>query len=263
MQNNNGNIHKNHRTRLKAKFLKFGLDGLAEHEIVELLLFYAIKRKDVNPLAHALMSKFKTLEGIICAQPQELMKVDGVGERTANLLSSFGGLIEEYLQNKVKSRQIISSAMAKSLAFDKIEIKPNEETYIICLDGLLNVLSVKLLEEGNKTKIKMDITKITQFALGANASKIIIVHTHPSGSPLPSESDIVFTHSVVTSCFFNDIDLLDHIILAKGTAFSFVENNLLAKIKLSAYNSIPGADKKENAADFISSDYINSAQYRF
>ena len=263
MQNSKNNIHANHRTRLKQKFIQHGVNGIAEHEAIELLLFFAIKRKDVNPLAHSLCSRFKNIEGILNASKEELLLVDGVGERTARLIVSFGKLASNYLSNKTKARQIISSAMAKSFALTSILPKPKEEFYVACLDGFLNVLALKLLEEGNKSNIKMDINKITQFALDANASKIIIIHTHPSGEPSPSENDIVFTHSVVTSCFFNDIDLLDHIIIGDKTAFSFVENNLLQTIKLSAYNTIPGTDKNKKVADFDSPVYINSRKQSF
>ena len=263
MQNGKSNIHINHRNRLKNKFKEHGFSGLAEHEVVELLLFYAIKRKDVNPIAHALISRFKNIEGILCAPKGELIKVDGIGERSADLIIACGKIIEDYLQNKVKSRQIISTALAKGFAYDNIELKPIEETYLICLDGFLNVIAIKLLEVGERTKVKLDINKITQFAFGANASKAILIHTHPSGNPLPSEDDIVFTHSVATSCLFNDIDLLDHIILAKDCAFSFVENNLLATIKFSEYKTIPGAEPLKDINDFISTAYINSKQGRF
>ena len=227
------------------------------------MLFYAIKRKDVNPLAHELTKKFKNIEGILCATREELMQIKGIGGRTADLLLSCGKFIEEYIHKKVKSRQIISSAMAKGFAMSSIAIKPNEETYLICLDNVLNVLATLLLAEGERTKVKLDINKITQFAISTNATKAILVHTHPSGSPLPSNDDVVFTLSVATSCFFNDIDLLDHIILAKDSSFSFVENNLMAKIKLSAYKSIPGNPQTKTIKDFVSPCYINSAQYRF
>jgi len=263
MQNKNNNIHANHRQRLKNKFFKHGLSGIAEHEAVELLLFFAIKRKDVNPIAHNLISKFKNVEGILNASKEELIKVEGIGERTAELIVSCGNMINDYLNNKNKSRQLISTSMAKSFALTNIPLKQNEETYLICMDGFLNVLSLNLLANGEKSKTKLDINKITALALDANASKAILVHTHPSGNPLPSENDIVFTHSVVTSCFFNDINLLDHIIVGDKTAYSFAENNLLQQIKLSAYNAIPGSEKNKKTSDFDSPVYLNSAKHRF
>ncbi|MBQ7579546.1 MAG: RadC family protein [Clostridia bacterium] len=259
MQNNDNNIHANHRSRLKSKFLTYGINAIAEHEIMELLLFFAIKRKDVNPLAHSLVAKFGSVSGVLNASKEDLMKVGGIGEKTASFISSCGKSIEEYLQNKSLTKKLTSTEIAKSFASKTIKVNSLEEIYIICLDGLFGIVSTTLLASGDETKIKLDINKLTDFVLKAKVPKIILVHTHPSGKPLPSEKDIVFTHSLVTSCLFNDIDIVDHIIVAPSSSYSFAEQNLLQKIKMSAYNDIPGIKKINTLASFNSSGYTNSA----
>ncbi|MBQ7452882.1 MAG: RadC family protein [Clostridia bacterium] len=256
----NENIHKNHRSRLKQKFKNSGLNGLTDHEILELLLFYVIPRSDVNPLAHHLLSHFGTIEKVIFAPKEELLKVQGVGPGVSSFFNSLAKVMENMSSTTDFRTQLFSTALAKTYCRNSIEFSKDEQTNLISLNIHNCIIDCFFVAKGQEDITKLNIRDIISHAIDVRAAKIILVHNHPSGNPTPSNSDVVFTRSLAVACMMNDIDFLDHIIVGKNTEYSFVEGDIMPAIKNSAYNSIAGVDKKNSPESFISTNYINCAK---
>lgn len=253
--NSNKCIHDSHRARTKKKFLSNGLKNFAEHEIIELLLFYAIPRHDVNPLAHALLERFGTLNGVIDASLESLKQVKGMGENAATFFVLLHDLFNKYNSETRIKTKIASTLMAK--AFCKTLFgEPNvEQFYVICLNASNKIICYQLISTGTSSKVNVNVRQITDFAFKNKCERIIIAHNHPSEHCMPSDEDIAFTKKIICSCLLNDIDVIDHIIISKKEAASFAELNLLNNIKKSAYNSLNIGEPISNEKKFQSNNY--------
>lgn len=249
-------IHEDHRGRMKQKYLENGIVAFADHEIIEFLLYYAIPRKDVNPLAHRLLSHFGSISSVIEASIDSLKQVDGIGESTALLIHFIFDLFNRYSKDTHMRTKLSSTAIAKAYC-KRLYTEPNiEQFYIICLSSSNKVLSQKLVNSGTITKVHVNIRQITDFALKNKCERIIISHNHPSDKCMPSDEDIAFTRSIICSCMLNDIDVVDHIIVSKKDASSFAELQILNPIKQSAFNTMPIPAKAKKAAIFQTSGYL-------
>ena len=236
--NNKSETHKNHRKRLKNKVQNYGLDCLAYHEILELLLTYTIPRKDTNPIAHNLMDKFGSFANVIDAN-YDLLKVDGVGPESAlffNVLSSF---MEMYNKSKLEMCTSILDSISKCVKFfrDFYRIKNNEFMVMVCLSKSKRVIRTFLYKGKDETEITFDLRQISNNINDSGVHSVVLFHTHPHGSVEPSMSGLVTTQSVINVCLFNGIDFDDHIILNESEHYSFKNNNLIDKMK-SKYMSI-------------------------
>lgn len=254
--NKDKSVHSSHRARLKNKFLNGGLSGFSDHEIIELLLFYAIPRRDVNPLAHALINKFGSINGVIDADIESLKLVEGMGENSATLISLLHHVFNKYNSETRIKTKLDSALMAK--AFCKTLFgEPNvEQFYVICLNSSNKIICKQLLSTGTSTKVNVNVRQITDFALKNKCERIIITHNHPSEHCMPSDDDLAFTRTVLCSCLLNDIDVLDHIIVSKKDASSFAELGLLNGLKKNAFDSLK-LGKSVDEKLFQSKNYTN------
>jgi len=219
---------KGHRDRLRGKFLKAGLDGLLDYERLELLLTYAIARRDVKPVAKSLLAKFKTLQGVMDASVEELCRVEGVAESSALLIKLLKDLCGEYLSEKMEGKDALSSPEAVK-AFLKMKLSGlKEECFVaIYLNAKNHVLSSEVVNEGTVDHAVVYPRSLVKKALDNHASGLILVHNHPSGVSKPSRDDLELTEAVRDAARTLDIRVLDHIVVAKDGCFSFVENGLL------------------------------------
>ena len=209
-------VHDGHRDRVRKRFLENGLDGFADHEVLELLLYYAIPRGDVNPLAHALADRFGSLSAALSAPMELLTQVDGVGERTAILLH----LVPQIAQ---KARL---ADLKRDLALNTRE--RNEAAYQICLDGKGKLLACRRLGEGSVSAVVLDIRKIVENAILYSASSVILAHNHPSGIALPSQEDQAVTLRAKAALEAIDVRLEDHIVVADNDFISFHQSGFLS-----------------------------------
>lgn len=233
----NQNIHAAHRKRVKEKFLKTGFAGFAEHEILEMMLFFAIPYADTNPLAHELIKKFGSIDKVFDAEFEQLIEVPGVGEHTALLIKLFPAIFNIYSKSKTQSLKRISG-FSQAINFSKLLFAglSNEVLFVICLDAKSNVVATKQIASGTFDKATVVIRDITNFVLKNNCSRIIVTHNHPQGNSIPSDEDVLFTNKLFYSCLLNDIDILDHIIIGKESSFSFAHEQLLFEIKKQVFN---------------------------
>jgi DNA repair protein RadC len=216
-------IHDGHRQRMKERFLKEGLDHFSDYQVLELLLFYAVPRKDTNPLAHALMDHFGTLSQVLEAPVEELEKVGGIGPNAAVLLKLVTEMGRYYLVNR-SNRFTTLETITECGEY----LKPfffgrrNETVFLLCLDAKCKVLACREVGEGSVNSANVPIRRIVEMALGANATSVVLAHNHPSGLAVPSNEDVITTHRVAAALSTVDIRLVDHIIVADDDFVSLV-----------------------------------------
>lgn len=220
-------IHDGHRARKKQQFLQAGLDSFAEHEVLELLLYYAIPRRDTNPIAHALLKKFGSLEGVFHATVEELQQVEGVGESAALLLSLLPEAISRS-ERSSKSEKILNTVEKCGKYFlALLDHERREILYQACLDAKGKLIVCKKLSEGNADSAAFSVRQVVRNALLSDASMVVLAHNHISGVALPSESDRIVTRRVREALRGLDIELMDHIIVSDGDYVSMNQSGML------------------------------------
>ena len=249
-------IHKDHRKRVREKFNRVGFEGFADHEILELLLFYSIPYKDTNPIAHNLISHFGSIEDVFAASKEELETVKGVSENTATLIKLIPALSTKLTQQLAKKCAHISGwADAIRYCSFLFGAETKEKVYVICLDNKNDVRATKLISTGNSTAAIVDTKELAKFILQRNYSNIIIAHNHPIGSSNPSNEDIVFTKQIISTLAPLDIKVIDHVIISPTEATSMAHDGIIKQI--SEY--IPATKSLHKVSDKMlkSIDYYN------
>ena len=176
------NVHAGHRARLRERFLREGLDGFSEHEVLELLLTYAIPYKDVNPLAHALIARFGSLAGVLEADAAELRQVSGIGENAAVLLSLMPALLGRYQKSAMGERPILSNfAQAQTFCGALFFGAHDERFYIVCLDKSARVIHTEMLHRGTIDEVAVYPRPVVEIALRHHAHAVLLAHNHPGG----------------------------------------------------------------------------------
>ncbi len=218
----------NHRERLRKKFTDSGIESLADYERLELLLTYAIPRKDVKPIGKALIKKYKFLSNILDADINDLKKVDGIGENSAILIKLLRKLSTFYLEDKIKSKDLLKSPkIVVDFCKMKLGANPNELFMAIFLNTKNEFIDYKIISEGSINNVAVYPRKLIKLALDKHAAALILVHNHPSGSTDPSDVDKEITKSLVKISKDLEIKVLDHIIVSKQSHFSFLENGMV------------------------------------
>lgn len=217
--------HSGHRQRLRERFLREGLDSFTDIQALELLLFYGVPRRDTNPIAHALLEHFGSLSQVLEASPEELCKVEGVGDGAAailKLVTEFARFYEKDRAAQVKVLPTLESCAAYLQPF--FYGKHNETAYLLCLDGKCKVLCCRQLGEGNVNATMISVRKVVEMAIGANASSVVLAHNHPGGLAIPSVEDLHTTKQIASALFAVEVRLIDHIIVADDDYVSLVQS---------------------------------------
>lgn len=222
------NVHEGHRERMKNRFMEQGLDVFDDHQVLELLLFYAMPRRDVNPLAHELLLQFGSLEGVFEAPAEELSKISGIGESSICLLKLIPEVSRRYMMDKNKFDNILdSSAKAGAYLLPRYMYERDEVVFLICLDAKCRVLCCRELFRGVNNSAEISIRKIVELALAKNASSVIISHNHTSGIALPSIEDEMTTKRVKSALETMSVTLADHIIVAGDDYISMADSGII------------------------------------
>lgn len=218
-------VHDGHRERLKNRFLAEGLANFDDHNILELLLFYSIPRMDTNEIAHNLLNEYKTLSGVFDAPVEQLCKVKGVSMHTATLIKLIPALMDAYHKDKTKKVEVVNSSQIASDYFSKrFYGKNNEEVQVLLLDDRKRIIKCETLSEGSVNSTDIVIRKLITIVVNSNATAIVIAHNHPTGSPLPSKSDITATEKIYNAMKLINVDLCDHVIVSERTAISMADS---------------------------------------
>ena len=220
-------IHDGHRKRLKARFMKTGLDDFEPHNVLELLLFYGIPRKDTNPLAHRLINRFGSISAVFDARPEELMKVDGITENTAVLISMIPQLARKYLEDKSDAVNAISGFDdIGTYLMPKFVGRTVETIMLAALDNKNKIISCSIVAEGENDKAKLSKRKVMEEAIRVGATRVVLAHNHPRGFAMPSKEDVLLTEEVYALLRTVDIELVDHIIFAEDDFVSLAASGI-------------------------------------
>jgi len=220
--------HSGHRQRMRERYLKQGLDGFAQHEILELLLFYAIPQKNVNPLAHTLIDRFGSLYGVLNASPQQLMQVEGIGEYAATFLTLLQNATRQAMRMRGAGKVKLSTRQAAvDYCTQLLHGEKREMFYAICLNGQMETISDVLIAKGSLSDVPAYPRIVLDAVLTHNAHGVLLCHNHPSGSIAPSAQDLSATQTLSGLLKEIEVVLIDHIIVSDHNAVSMVRNGYI------------------------------------
>jgi len=204
-----------HRERLRARFMEAGAQALADYEMLELVLFRAVPRRDVKPLAKDLLLKFGSFAEVISA-PAERLKQEGLGEAAVIELKVVQAAAQRLARGEVKKRTAMSSGTA---VIDYIRtaqaFAEKEQFRILFLDKKNRVIADEVQQEGTVDHTPVYPREVVKRALELSATALILVHNHPSGDPTPSQADVEMTRQVAQVARTLGIQVLDHVIVGK------------------------------------------------
>lgn len=224
-------MHENHRDRLRDRFIAEGMDSFEPHQALELLLFYAIPRRDTNELAHQLIGHFGSVAGVFDAHSAELAAVDGMGRNSAVLLSMMKPLWRLYRQESSRHGLSMDNfRTACSYAIDLFAGRTNEAFYILCLDPSCRLIREVMLHEGTVNEVSVHPRTVVETAIRNNSSQVIFVHNHPKGLLEPSANDIAYTRRLTVALSTIGINIIDHIIVSGEDTYSFAREGRMDKI---------------------------------
>ena len=219
-------VHEGHRSRKKEQFRAHGLDAFADHEVLELLLYYAVPRQDTNPIAHRLMEKFGSLDAVFAADRAALEEVEGIGENASTLISLMFPLMRRIRASSGAHETILSDTEQAGAYFLDLFLGEREEKlYEACLDAKGRLLACHLVAEGDTESVQLNMRKIVENALKCGASSVA----------LPSPADNATTLSVFDALRTVGVELADHIIVADDDFVSLRHNGLLPERKGNGY----------------------------
>jgi len=225
----NENPHKNHRSRVRRRFMQTGLDGFADHEVLEMLLFYCYPRRDTNEIAHRLINEYGSLHNLLEAGTQDIMTRCNVSENVAVLISMTPMLANRYFRSKwTRNEEIIDNVKSAGRhALSLFVGRTNEAFYAFFLDTARRLKHISLIAEGTLNETPVFPREIVSEALKHQATAIILTHNHPAGSAKPSRNDTEATRSIREGLHFLSIKVVDHIIVAGDRYYSYASHNLI------------------------------------
>ena len=216
-------LHRGHRDRMRAKFLKQGLEGFQEHEMLELILFYALPRVNTNELAHRLLQRFGSLADVLNADFHALRDVKGMGESSAALLTLVAQLSRQYRLSSRK-KQTLGNFDETCAYFRDLYLGETEERLrLACLDDQLRLMSCGVVSEGAPSSVPVRMRRLVEYALQQKSELVVLAHNHPNGTAMPSPEDIAATQKIFNVLKSVGIQLVDHIIVAGEQAVSLRE----------------------------------------
>lgn len=221
-------IHEGHRERKRSQFLRCGAESFADHELLELLLYYAVPQKDTNPIAHDLMKRFGSLQAVLAASADELMEVPYIKERAAVLIRLTSAMYQRALLAEDGQEAILDTRERIGTFFQQVFLSHSTEAmYQLCLDAKGKKRGFYKLGEGDVGSVGLNIRQIMENTLRSKAVLVVLAHNHPSGIALPSHEDAVATRMVRDALETMDVRLVDHIIVADNDYVSMAESGLL------------------------------------
>ncbi len=229
MEEKKKHSHAGHRQRLKEKAVKAGIEHWPEHEVLELLLMYAIPQKDVNPLAHELIDKFGSIAGVLDAGYKQLEDVKGIGSSAATLLSLLPDMFSRYNTSKNKEPIILDTTYKCVKYFnDSQRVKSFEQFYVFCLNAKKKLINTTHIDSALASAVTVPIKDFAHIV--AQCKAIVVVHTHPGGDSHPTQTDIIATERLMRVCNTLGVSFDDHIVIAENEYYSMAHSGILRDI---------------------------------
>lgn len=216
MSNHCGNLHRYHRLRMKNRFLRSGLEGFEPHNVLELLLFFAVPQGDTNELAHILLNKFGSISNVFAAPYSELIKIKGVGAHTATMLKLMPELFKVYVKERTDTdgKKSFTVEDAANLLVPLYVTCEKEVVRALYFDNRMCLVENAVIFEGDVNSANLSYKDIATIALTRGLPNVIIAHNHPHGTPIPSMEDLTTTAKLKESFAMFNINLVEHIIVA-------------------------------------------------
>ncbi len=222
-----------HRKRLREKFIKSGLKGFHDYEIVELLLSLGTPRKDCKQSAKEAIKKFKTLRGVLEASPEELQQIEGIGPHNAFGIKLVQEVAREFLKEKVIDKPVYQSAQEVfDYLYHSMRDLKKEVFKVLYLNSRNQIMETEDLFVGTINTSAVSPREVVERAIKNSAAALIFVHNHPSGNPEPSKGDQELTRDLVYAGSIVQIRVLDHIIIGNDRYFSFAGEGLIEEYEL-------------------------------
>jgi len=232
-----GDIRQGHRKRLRERFIKSGLKGFHDYEIIELLLTLGSPRKDCKQQAKEAIKRFKTLRGVLEASPKELQQIDGIGPHSAFGIKLVQEVAREFLKEKIIDKPIYKSSQEVfDYLYHSMRDLKKEVLKVIYLSSQNQIIDTVDLLEGTINNSSISPREVMESAIKHYAASLIFVHNHPSGNPEPSQSDKEVTRELVYAGRIMQIKVLDHIIIGENKYFSFAGEGLIEEYELDFIN---------------------------
>lgn len=221
-------MNDGHRERLRARFIGTGGAGVADYELLELALTFAIPRKDVKPLAKDLLRIFGSLGGVLTATPEQLAAVKGLGPASMAFIQVIQQLAVRVRREKVVGQPLLGSRLELlDYLYTKFASVEREEFHVLYMDSKMKLVADEVLFSGTLHEVSASPREVLKRALELNSSGIIVAHNHPSGNPEPSGADFLFTEQLMMACAAMGVDLQDHVVVGTEAHYSFKSNGKL------------------------------------
>ena len=219
--------HSGHRQRLRRRFIENGLDGFEAHQALELYLFYAVPRRDTNPLAHRLLERYQNICGVCDAPIDELQRDFGLSESAASLLKLLPEMSRLYNESKLSDTNLIDPETVGEMIARRFIGRTSEAVALLLGSAKGRILYFDIIAKGSVSSSDFPIRRIVDLAIRHNARTAYIAHNHPSGSLLPSRADIDATKLISGTLASVSVQLLDHFIVADNEYVSLREYDLI------------------------------------
>ena len=207
-------LHDGHRQRLREKYVRGGADNLETHELIEMLLYYCIPRRDTNEIAHEMLNHFGSLDRLLSAKIEELEQFDYVSHSGAILIKLIGEIERRRMLEMSSTYRYDSLDKVGEFLISLFRGHTEERLYLLAFDSGMKLINCSLISEGTINAVNVCANKIVELAVSLNASNIIIAHNHPGGVAVPSQNDISLTHSIESLTGLLHVRLLCHMIVA-------------------------------------------------
>lgn len=220
--NKEKNPHAGHRERLRKRFLASGLEGFSDHEVLELLLCYAIPRRDVNDMAHELIDRFGSLAGVLDAPANEIMSVAGIGEQAAVLIKLIPQMTRKYQLSGIRGsgKPVLDNVeKAGEFVIPHFQSMTEETAYMLCLDKRCRLICLLTIGGGDEFKAIASARNLVELAVSHKADSVLLAHNHPGGVPVPSVEDVAATRRIGEALRAVGVALTDHLIVV-GNEFA-------------------------------------------
>lgn len=222
-------IHEGHRQRMRERYLAEGSENFSDVNLIEMLLYTTIARGDTNPIAHALMERFGSISAILEAPEEELVKVAGVGVKTAELLTLIPGICRAFYQDQRNPRYGVFHD--DSMLYDYIVSRfigyDEEHILLLLINASGRMKYCNVIAKGSFSMVNLDVRQIAVLCVKCHCQRVVLAHNHPSGYTLPSREDILVTRSIRKTLQSFSIELYDHVIVSGVSYESLRESGVL------------------------------------
>lgn len=225
-------VHSGHRSRMRRRFLETGFSGFQPHEVLEMMLYYGIPRRDTNELAHNLLERYGSLHDVLCADPAALMQEPGISENAAVLIALFRAVQQYDAASQMVGIVLDNYRKVCKFFVDIYMFEQREIVRAALLDENLRVIRCETVSEGHPSAAQMTVRQLTELAYRANSNTMILAHNHPRGTAMVSGEDIAATRHLVPILYQCGITLADHVVVSGDTAVSMREQGVFIGLEI-------------------------------